>query len=132
MSDLKLSDYSVLLVPAFRGLERFIFDLQRAEGIRVKMIGQAFDKDDFGNYILKSGYTQRINSVIYAEVMVALYTEYFSRRNFFAHSDNTDGGESRSITDRAVAKRIFDNLLDLVEYNAKKLKGIGFSVDKAD
>ena len=132
MSDLKLSDYSVLLVPAFRGLERFIFDLQRAEGIRVKMIGQAFDKDDFGNYILKSGYTQRINSVIYAEVMVALYTEYFSRRNFFAHSDNTDGGESRSITDRAVAKRIFDNLLDLVEYNAKKLKEIGFSVDKAD
>ena len=128
MSELKLSDYSVLLVPAFRGLERFIFDLQRAEGIRVKMIGQAFDKNDDGKYILKSGYTQRIGSVIYAEVMVALYTEYFSRRNFFAHSDNTEGGESRSISDRASAKRIFDNLLDLVEYNAKKLKEIGFSM----
>lgn len=132
MSDLRLSDYSVLLVPAFRGLERFIFDLQRAEGIRVKMIGQAFDKDDSGKYILKSGYTQRIGSVIYAEVMVSLYTEYFSRRNFFAHSDNTEGGESRSIADRAVAKRIFDNLLNLVEYNSKKLKEIGFSLDKLD
>lgn len=130
MSDLRLSDYSVLLVPAFRGLERFIFDLQRAEGIRVKMIGQAFDKDDSGKYILKSGYTQRIDSVIYAEVMVSLYTEYFSRRNFFAHSDNGDDGVSRSIADRATAKRIFDSLLDLVEYNSKKLKEIGFSIDK--
>ena len=34
---------------------------------------------------------------------------------------DTDGGESRSITDRAVAKRIFDNLLDLVEYNANRV-----------
>lgn len=125
---LQLSDYSVLLVPAFRGLERFVFDLQRAEGIKVKMIGQAFDKDDMGRYMLKSGYTQRIGSVIYAEVMVALYTEYFSQRNFFAHSDNTDNNVSRSIPERAKALRIFDHLLEVVEYNAKKLKEIGFSM----
>lgn len=129
-SDLRLSDYSVLLVPAFRGLERFVFDLQSAEGIKVKMIGQAFDKDDSGRYILKSGYTQRIGSVIYAEVLVSLYTEYFSQRNFFAHSDNTDSNVSRSIPDRATAKRIFDNLLNTVEYNARKLKEIGFSMSK--
>lgn len=127
---LHLSDYSVLLVPAFRGLERFVFDLQRTKGINVKMIGQAYDKDDKGNYVLKSGYTQRINSVIYAEVMVALYTEYFSRRNFFAHSDNTDNNVSRSIPDRDTAKKIFDGLLDVVEYNAKKLKEIGFTMVK--
>ncbi|MCH5159004.1 MAG: type II toxin-antitoxin system RnlA family toxin [Clostridiales bacterium] len=125
---LRVSDYSVLLVPPYRGLERFVFDLQRAEGIKVKMIGQAFDKDENGNYILKTAYQKRIGSVVYAEVMVALYTEYFSRRNFFAHSDNTDGGASRSITDKAVAKKIFDNLLNVVEYNAKKLKEIGFSM----
>ena len=125
---LRLSDYSVLLVPPYRGLERFVFDLQRAEGIKVKMIGQAFDKDEAGNYILKTAYQKRIGSVVYAEVMVALYTEYFSRRNFFAHSDNTDGNASRSITDKAVAKKIFDNLLNVVEYNAKKLKEIGFSM----
>ena len=130
IAGLQLSDYSVLLVPAFRGLERFVFDLQRTQGINVKMIGQAYDKDDNGNYMLKSGYTQRINSVIYAEVMVALYTEYFSRRNFFAHSDNTDNNVSRSIPDRETAKRIFDGLLDVVEYNAKKLKEIGFTVAK--
>lgn len=127
---LRLSDYSGLLVPAFRGLERFIFDLQRAEGINVKMIGQAYDKDDSGRYVLKSGYRQRIGSVIYAEVMVSLYTEYFSQRNFFAHSDNTNGNISRSISDRAVAKGIFDHLLDVVEYNSKKLKEIGFSVEQ--
>ena len=129
-SGLQLSDYSVLLVPAFRGLERFVFDLQRTEGINVKMIGQAYDKDDNGNYVLKGGYTQRIKSVIYAEVMVALYTEYFSRRNFFAHSDNTDNNVSRSIPDRDTAKKIFDGLLDVVEYNAKKLKEIGFKIVK--
>lgn len=129
---LKLSDYSVLLVPPYRGLERFVFDLQRAEGIKVKMIGQAYDKDESGNYILKTTYQRRIGSVIYSEVMVSLYTEYFSRRNFFAHSDNTDGNASRSITDRAVAKKIFDNLLNVVEYNAKKLKEIGFSMTPVD
>lgn len=125
-ASLQLSDYSVLLVTAFRGLERFIFDLQSAKNISVKMIGQAFDKDENGKYILKSGYMRRINSVIYAEVLVALYSEYFAQRNFFAHSDNTDANQSRSIPDRAVAQRIFDHLLDVVEYNAKKLKEIGF------
>ncbi|MBD5132036.1 MAG: hypothetical protein HDT28_05540 [Clostridiales bacterium] len=128
VSELVLSDYSVLLVPAFRGLERFVFDLQRAEGINVKMIGQAYDKDESGKYVLKSGYTKRINSVVYAEVMVALYTEYFAQRNFFAHSDNTDSNLSRSIPERADAKRIFDRLLDVVEYNAKKLKEINFKL----
>ncbi len=127
-ASLMLSDYSVLLVPPFRGLERLVFDLQRSEGIKVKMIGQAYDKNDRGNYILKSGYQQRINSVIYCEVMVSLYTEYFSRRNFFAHSDNTDENVSRAIPDRNVAKHIFDHLLDVVEYNAKKLKEIGYTV----
>ncbi len=127
-SALHLSDYSVLLVPAFRGLERFVFDLQTARDIKVKMIGQAFDKDDSGKYILKSGYTQRIDSVVYAEVLVALYSEYFAQRNFFAHSDNTDSNISRSIPERAAAQRIFEHLLDVVEYNAKKLKEIGFTI----
>ncbi len=127
-TNLQLSDYSVLLVPSFRGLERFVFDLQRSEGINVKMIGQAFDKNDSGKYILKNGYVQRIGSVVYAEVLVSLYTEYFSQRNFFAHTDNTGGGVSRSISDKAAAKRIFDHLLDVVEYNARKLKEIGFVI----
>lgn len=129
-ASLSLLDYSVLLVPPYRGLERFVFDLQHAEGINVKMIGQAYDKDDTGRYILKRGYQQRIGSVVYGEVMVSLYNEYFSRRNFFAHSDNTDGNASRSIEDRAVAKRIFDNLLNVVEYNARKLKEIGFTMNR--
>lgn len=127
---LQLSDYSVLLVPAFRGLERFVFDLQRAEGIDVKMIGQAYDKDDTGKYVLKSGYSRRIGSVVYAEVMVALYSEYFTQRNFFAHSDNTGKNISRSIAERSTALGIFDHILDVVEYNAKKLKEIGFDVNK--
>ncbi|MDE6201563.1 MAG: hypothetical protein K2M47_06795 [Clostridiales bacterium] len=129
-SSLHLSDYSVLLVPAFRGLERFVFDLQCAEGIKVKMIGQAFDKDDSGKYILKSGYTQRMKSVIYPEVLVALYSEYFAQRNFFAHSDNTDSNVSRSIPERATAQKIFEHLLDVVEYNAKKLKEINYNINK--
>lgn len=128
-SNLNISDYSGLLVQPFRALEKFIFDLQRAEGIQVKMIGQAYDKDDRGNYILKRGYQQRIGSVVYAEVMVALYTEYFLQRNFFAHSDNTDGKATRSISDRASANRIFEHLLDVVEYNARKLREIGFSIE---
>ncbi|MCH5161518.1 MAG: type II toxin-antitoxin system RnlA family toxin, partial [Clostridiales bacterium] len=129
-ASLTLLDYSVLLVPPYKGLERFVFDLQRAEGINVKMIGQAFDKDEAGRYILKRGYQHRIGSVIYSEVMVALYSEYFSRRNFITHSDNTGGSEPRSISDRQEAKRIFDNLLNIVEYNAKKLKEIGFKMER--
>lgn len=127
--NLSISDYSVLLVPPFRALERFVFDLQRSEGIVVKMIGQAFDKDDDGKYILKRGYQQRIGSIVYAEVMVALYTEYFSQRNFFAHTDNTGENVSRSISDKQVAKQKFEHLLDVVEYNAAKLKEIGYKIN---
>ena len=127
--NLSISDYSVLLVPPFRALERFVFDLQRSEGIVVKMIGQAFDKDDDGKYILKRGYQQRIGSVVYAEVMVSLYTEYFSQRNFFAHTDNTGENVSRSISDKQVAKQKFEHLLDVVEYNASKLKEVGYKIN---
>lgn len=127
--DVRLSDYSVLLVPPFRGLERFIYDLQTAQGISVKMIGQAYEKDDQGNYLLKLGYRKKIPGVIYAEVMSALYTEYFRQRNFYAHSDNSaQGGMQRIITDKSAAKQIFDHLCGVINYNCKKLKEIGFSL----
>ncbi len=130
---LTMTDYSGLLMQPYRGLEAFVLDLQRAEGIRVKMIGQAFDKDENGNYVLKSGYMQKIGSVVYGEVMVALYTEYFSRRNYFAHTDNSeDGSVPRSIPDRTIAKEMFDNLLKVIEYNARKLKEIGFGKKRGD
>lgn len=124
---LTMTDYSGLLMQPYRGLEAFVLDLQRRYGIRVKMIGQAFDKDGNGNYVLKSGYMQKIGSVVYGEVMVALYSEYCSRRNYFAHTDNSeDGSVPRSIPDRNIAKDMFDNLLKVIEYNARKLKEIGF------
>lgn len=123
----RLADYSSLLTPPYRGLEKFVSDLQKAQGIEVKMIGQAFDKPD-GKYELKNGYKKRIKSVIYAEVLVALYTEYFARRNFYTHSDNSDESAPRIITDKSEVLAIFDRLLDTINYNCKKLKEIGFSV----
>ena len=125
--DVRLSDYSMLLVPPYRGLERLIFELQRAEGIAVKMIGQGFEKED-GRYILKAGYQKRIGSIVYAEVMAALYTEYFEKRNFYAHSDITGDLLSRVITDKETVKSIFSRLIGLIEYNIKKLKEIGFKL----
>jgi len=124
--DVKLSDYSMLLVPPYRGLERFIYDLQVAKNIEVKMIGQAFEKDALGQYKLKTGYMRRIKSVIYNEVLVALYTEYFNKRNFYAHSDNTLASSSRFISDKMVVKQIYQDLIELINYNCKKLKEIGF------
>ncbi len=121
----RLSDYSVLLVPPYRGLERFIFDLQQAYAISVKMIGQAYEKDERGNHCLKLAY-RRKTGVVYSEVMSALYNEYFEKRNFYAHSDNTDSGFSRVIAEKATAKAIFDHLCEIIDYNAKKLKEIGF------
>ena len=126
-NETKLTDYSSLLTPPYRGLEKFISDLQKAQGIEVKMIGQAFDKPE-GRYELKSGYKKRIKSVIYAEVMSALYTEYFSRRNFYTHSDNSDESAPRMISDKKEAVAIFDHLLDTINYNCKKLKEIGFGI----
>lgn len=127
-NDTKLSDYSSLLTPPYRGLEKFISDLQRARGIEVKMIGQGYEKDDDGNYRLKSGYRKRIDSVVYNEVMSALYTEYFARRNFYTHSDIYDAGVPRIISDKAEAKKIFDRLISVIDYNSKKLKEIGFTL----
>ncbi|MCL2375678.1 MAG: hypothetical protein FWC82_04065, partial [Firmicutes bacterium] len=124
----KLSDYSVLLVPPFRGLERLIFDLQSAENITVKMIGQAYEKKDDGSYCLKYGYRKKINSIVYNEVLSALYTEYFIERHNFTHSDNTVSSSARVISNRVDAKKKFDNLLQIIDYNCKKLIEIGFSI----
>ncbi len=126
--DVRLSDYSMLLVPPYRGLERFIYDLQISKGIEVKMIGQAFEKDDEGRYKLKVGYQRRIKSVIYNEALSSLYTEYFNKRNFYAHSDNTISSSNRIISDKSQVKQIFLQLLETIEYNSKKLKETGFSV----
>ena len=127
-SETKLSDYSSLLTPPYRGLEKFISDLQKARGIEVKMIGQGYEKDDDGNYRLKSGYRKRIDSVVYNEVMSALYTEYFARRNFYTPSDFSGDGAPRIITDKQEVKRIFDHLIEVLNYNGKKLKEIGFTI----
>lgn len=123
-----LTDYSSLLTPPYRGLEKLISDLQKAQGIDVKMIGQAYERENTGIYVLKLGYRKRIKSVIYAEVMSALYCEYFSRRNFYSHSDNSTESVARVIYDRKEVETIFDNLMDKINYNCKKLKEIGFSV----
>lgn len=124
----RLSDYSVLLMAPYRALEKLIYDLQQAENINVKMIGQAYEKDDEGHYRLKKGYLKRIGSVVYPEVMTALYTEYFSIRNFYTHSDNSAESQSRGISDKAEAQKILRNLLSVIEYNCKKLSEIGFTV----
>lgn len=127
-NEVKLSDYSVLLVPPYRGLERLIFDLQRSNGIDVKMIGQAFERPDGIIYELKSGYKKKIDSVVYCEVMTALYTEYFEKRNFYAHADNSVDSVNRVIGDKEAAKVIFDGLLKIIDYNCKKLSEIGFKI----
>ena len=130
--EVKLSDYSGLLLAPYRALECFIHDLQQARGISVKMIGQAYEKDERGNYRLKLSY-RRKTGVVYAEVMSALYTEYFEKRNFYLHADNaTDSWENRVIAQKSAAKEIFDGLCEILDYNGKKLKETGFSVsDKA-
>lgn len=125
--NVKLSDYSVLLVPPYRGLERFIYDLQQAREITVKMIGQAYEKNDSGRHVLKQCYRKK-NGIVYSEVMSALYVEYFEKRNFYAHSDNSLSGASRVINDKAAAKKIFNGLCEIINYNAKKLKETGFAI----
>ena len=123
-----LSDYSFLLIGPYRALEKFIFDLQKAKNISVKMIGQAYDKDKEGNYILKRSYQKRIGSVVYAEIMVSLYIEYFKTRNYYTHSENSALDLSRSIPDKVEAKKIIMNLISIIEYNCRKLKEIGFTL----
>lgn len=120
-------DYSMLLLPPFRGLERLIFDLERAQGVVVKMIGQAYEKEE-GEYVLKASYRRKINSVVYAEVMADLYREYFATRNYYAHSDVTADGEVRIIDKKEQASAIFTQMLRKVDYNCKKLSEIGFSI----
>ena len=120
-------DYSMLLLPPFRGLERLIFDLQRAQNVIVKMIGQAYEKQD-GQYVLKASYRRKINSVVYAEVMADLYREYFETRNYYAHSDSSEKNEVRMITQKEQASAIFEKMLAKVDYNCKKLSEIGFSI----
>ena len=119
-------DYSMLLLPPFRGLERLIFDLQKAQNVVVKMIGQAYEKEN-GMYVLKESYRRKIDSIVYCEVMASLYREYFDKRNYYAHSDST-GGDNRRIQSRSEVQEVFTNLLQKIEYNCKKLTEIRFSI----
>lgn len=121
-----LSDYSSLLIPPYRGLEKMIFDLQKAQGIKVKMIGQAYEKNEYGQYVLKAIYRKRIGSIVFAEVMAALYTEYNSTRNFYVHS--SVGAQTKVIADKNQAIAIYEKMLAVVEYNAKKLKEISYTL----
>ena len=123
-------DYSMLLLPPFRGLERLIFDIQRAQNVVVKMIGQAYEKEN-GEYVLKASYRRKINSVVYPEVLGALYREYFATRNFYTHSDAI-GGENRVISTRKQAVDVFTHLCEVVEYNCRKLAEIRFSIAPPD
>ncbi len=117
-------EYSMFLLAPFKGLENFIFELQRAKDIEVKLIGQAYDKDERGRYILKSAYTKKVG-VVYSEVLAALYTEYYEKRNFYMHSTAAD---SHKIGSKEEAKEIIVKLFSVIEYNCKKLKEIGFSL----
>lgn len=126
-SDAEHLDYSMLLLPPFRGLERLIIDLQRAQNVIVKMIGQAYEKED-GQYVLKQSYRRKIGSVVYAEVIAELYREYYKTRNYYTHSDNTQSNETRMVTSRREVCDIFERLLQIVDYNCKKLSEIGFSI----
>ncbi len=123
-------DYSILLLPPFRGLERLIFDIQRAQNVVVKMIGQAYEKEN-GEYVLKASYRRKINGVVYPEVLGALYREYFATRNFYAHSDAI-GGENRVIATRKQAVDVFTRLCEVVEYNCRKLEEIRFEINVND
>ena len=60
--------------------------------------------------------------------MTALYTEYSRTRNFYTHSDNSADSRPRGISDKAEAQKLLTHLLSVIEYNAKKLSEIGFSV----
>lgn len=66
--------------------------------------------------------------MVYAEVMAALYSEYYATRNFYTHSDNSADSRSRGIADKAEAQKKLRNLLAVIEYNGKKLSEIGFKV----
>ena len=126
----RLSDFSVLLVAPYRALEKLIYDLQQAENISVKMIGQAYEKDDLGNYNLKKGYRKRINSIVYAEVLSDLYTEYFATRNFYTHSDNSIDSQTRAISTKQEATAKLNKLIEKIEYDCKKLTEINFNHNK--
>ncbi|MBR6773293.1 MAG: type II toxin-antitoxin system RnlA family toxin, partial [Clostridia bacterium] len=124
-------DYSMLLLPAFRGLERLIFDVQRAQNVVVKMIGQAYEKQN-GEYVLKASYCRKINSVVYPEVLAALYREYFATRNFYTHSDSSEKSQARVLSSRQDAIDVFNEILAVVEYNCRKLSEIGFTLSPDD
>ncbi len=126
-SEVEHLDYSMLFLPAFRGLEGLIFNIQQAQGIEVKMIGQAYEKEE-GNYVLKASYRRKINSIVYAEVLASLYREYFATRNYYTHSENPSVSGSRVVSSRAEAREIFNHILKTVEYNCKKLTEINFSL----
>ncbi len=116
-------EYSMFLLSPFKGLENFIIDLQAKQAISVKMIGQAYDKDGKGNYILKECYRKKCG-IVYSEVLVALYGEYYAKRNHYAHADGTG---AHRIKNKAQAVAILDELFAIVEYNCKKLQEIGFN-----
>ena len=93
---------------------------------RIAKVLAEVKKDERGEYCLKAVYRKRIGSIVFAEVMASLYTEYNSTRNFYVHS--AAGGQTKVINDKNQAVAIYENMLAVVEYNAKKLREIGFTL----
>ena len=119
-------EYSMFLLSPFKCLENFIFDLLKSENIQVKLIGQAYDKDKNGKHELKDCYKKRCK-VVYAEVLSALYEEYYSSRNHYTHSPD---GKEHKISKKADAQNVLKNLMNVLEYNCKKLEEINYTVKR--
>lgn len=117
-------EYSMFLLSPFKALENFIFDLQKSEGIVVKLIGQAYDKDDSGRYQLKECYRKK-SGVVFSEVMSALYTEYYTTRNHYTHSGD---GQVHQIKSKSQAIQVVSHMIQAIEYNCQKLKEINYKI----
>ena len=115
------NDYYQFVVALFKVLENFILDLLKSENVQIKAISQAYDKDKKGSYQLKECYKKRCK-IVYNEVLSALYYEFCSL--------NLQNGQKRKNVSKQLAEDVVKNLMNVIEYNCKKLEEINYTVKR--
>lgn len=113
--EIELTDYSLFVYPALRGLEGYIKQLFRNKSITIdnkkNEIGNYFTPQ-LKNFVLKPEYRSTIGDTKTVDALGKLYTLYHNERNSLFH---TDAIAPRLIEKREEADSIVNSVIDLIE-----------------
>ena len=119
--DIELTDYSLFVFPALRGLEGYIKQIFKSKGIVVSKEGVgAYFTQSYPNYTLSLDARNKINCTATTSVLEEAYHYFHLRRNSLFHVDGMIE-PTRIIGTKIQAEKLIDDAINLIETSYSRL-----------